>query len=234
MSNDRPVILVVDDEPQIRRFLRASFGVHDYGIVEASSAKEGLRAATTRNPDLIVLDLGLPDGDGKDLIRDVRTWTEVPIIVLSVRDDEREKVAALDLGADDYLSKPFGMDELMARVRVCLRKRDQSMTSNETSAIRVGDVSIDMASREVRKAGEVVQLTPKEFELVCLLARNTGRVITHRQLLEKIWGPAHADEVQYLRVYIAQLRQKLEANPADPEIFLTEPGVGYRAIDPTD
>ena len=234
MSRKRPVILVIDDEPQIRRFLRASFVAHDYGFVEAATAKEGIRAATTRSPDLIVLDLGLPDADGKELIGELRSWTEVPIIVLSVRDDEREKVRALDLGADDYLSKPFSMDELMARVRVCLRRREQNADSRDAPVVTVGDISIDVARREVRKGDGLVQLTPKEFDLVLLMARNQGRVISHRQLLEKIWGPAHADEVQYLRVYIAQLRQKLEANPAAPAIILTEPGVGYRAIDPDD
>ena len=222
----RPRVLCVDDEPQILRFLRPGLTAGDFEVITAETAAEAIKLAATKAPDIIVLDLGLPDRDGKDVIRDIRSWSTVPIIVLSARDREAEKIDSLDLGADDYINKPFGIGELMARIRVCLRNRMQS--DPVTSIYRAGGVVIDTLKHVVERDGTGIHLTPKEFDLLTLLLKNADRVLTHRQILGAVWGPAHTHDVQYLRVFIGQLRQKIEANPADPVLILTESGIGYR------
>ena len=222
----KPKILVVDDEPQILRFLRPSLSAAGYEVETAASAEAALKAIATAVPDLVILDLGLPDRDGKDVIAEVRTWSKVPIIVLSARDREAEKVAALDLGADDYVNKPFGIGELTARIRTALRHRIE--TAGEVPLYKAAGLEIDTLTRTVRREGELIRLTPKEYDLLQVLVRNSGRVVTHRQVLNAVWGPAHTSDTQYLRVFIGQLRQKIEADPANPQLIATEPGIGYR------
>jgi two-component system KDP operon response regulator KdpE len=222
----RPRVLVVDDEPQILRFLRPGLTAGDFDVITATTGAEAVKQAATKAPDVIVLDLGLPDKDGKDVIREIRAWSKVPIIVLSARDRESEKIDSLDLGADDYVNKPFGIGELMARIRASLRNRQQA--EHITKEFRVGRIVVDTLKHSVEKDGKSVHLTPKEFDLLLLLVRNSDRVLTHRQILVAVWGPAHTHDVQYLRVFIGQLRQKIEGNPADPELVLTESGIGYR------
>jgi two-component system, OmpR family, KDP operon response regulator KdpE len=224
--NRRQRILIVDDEAQIQRFLRLGLEAAGYDIVLAGDGTDALRQTASMNPDLVILDLGLPDMDGKQVLERLRQWSSVPVVVLSARDDEREKVGALDLGANDYVAKPFGIGELLARVRAALRTERREGV--ETARYEIGGISIDVAQHQVELAGEPVKLTPKEFELLLFLAQNQGRVLTHRQLLMKVWGPAHGGDTQYLRVFIGQLRQKLEADAANPAVILTEPGVGYR------
>lgn len=231
MSN--PVVVVIEDEAQIRRFVRSALEAEGWQVHEADTAKKGLTEAGTRKPDLLVLDLGLPDGDGLDVIRDVRGWSAVPIIVLSARADEADKIAALDAGADDYLTKPFGVGELLARVRANLRRPRAAATDGAPAeeadpVFRFGEVTVDRQARIVRRAGAEVHLTPIEYRLLSVLMANAGRVLTHRQLLREVWGPSHADQSHYLRVYMGHLRQKLEADPAQPVHFLTETAVGYR------
>ncbi|MEO5924195.1 MAG: response regulator [Bryobacteraceae bacterium] len=226
----KPTILVIEDDPQIRRFLRATLIAEDYRLLEATTAEEGLREAAARLPDLILLDLGLPDKDGLDVLRTIREFSKSPIIILSARGQERDKISALDLGADDYVAKPFAIGELMARVRAALRRStvlpaDQSQT--------FGNIEVDLAKRIVKVAGEEVHLTPNEYRLLQVLLKNAGKVLTQRQLLNEVWGPNHTEQAQYLRVYVAQLRRKLEADPARPRHLLTEPGVGYRLITET-
>ena len=228
-----PVAIVVEDEPQIRRFVRAALEAEGWQVHEADSVRRGLIEAGTRQPDLLVLDLGLPDGDGIALLRDLRGWSNVPVIVLSARQDERDKIAALDAGADDYLGKPFGTGELLARVRANLRRpRAAAGTAAEAAdpVFRFGSVEIDRAARVVRRAGAEVHLTPTEYRLLGVLAANAGRVLTHRQLLREVWGPSHAGQNHYLRVYMGHLRNKLEADPAQPAHLLTETAVGYRLL----
>ncbi|KKB79337.1 transcriptional regulator [Devosia limi DSM 17137] len=224
-----PRILVVDDEPQIQRFLKPALLSVDYEVIQSGTAAEAKRLAATQAPDLVVLDLGLPDGDGKDVITAIRAFSAVPIIVLSARDRETEKIEALDRGADDYVEKPFGIGELLARIRTALRHRDGASAPAETQ-FRFGPVEIDLIRRRIARNGEPVHLTPKEYDLLVLLATNAGRVLTHRQLLAQVWGPAHVEDVQYLRVLVGQLRAKLEADPAQPRLVTNEPGVGYRLI----
>ena len=219
-------ILVVDDEPQILRFLRPSLSAAGYEVITAETAEAAIKAIATAAPELVILDLGLPDRDGKDVITEVRAWSKVPIIVLSARDREAEKVAALDLGADDYINKPFGIGELMARMRTALRHRLEDAL--ETPVFRSGGLEIDTLVRTVRRNGETIRLTPKEYDLLQVLVRNAGRVVTHRQVLAAVWGPAHTSDTQYLRVFINQLRQKIEEDPANPRLIETEAGVGYR------
>ena len=219
-------VLVVDDEPAIRRFLRASLKAAEYRVVEAADAAGALRALIAEKPDLLILDLGLPDKSGLDLISALRKGMAPPIIVLSARDDERSKVEALDRGADDYLSKPFGMAELMARLRAALRHAFQAQ--GELPVFLSGDLSVDLVRRHVARGGGEVKLSPKEFELLSHLVMHAGKVLTHRHLLREVWGPAQLDEVQYLRVFIRSLRQKIEPDPTRPTHILTEPGVGYR------
>lgn len=222
----KPKILVVDDEPQILRFLRPSLSAAGYEVETAATAAAAVKAIATAAPDVVILDLGLPDRDGKDVIAEVRTWSKVPIIVLSARDREAEKVAALDLGADDYVNKPFGIGELTARIRTALRHRIE--TAGEVPVMKTAGLEIDTLARTVRRDGELVRLTPKEYDLLQVLVRNAGRVVTHRQVLSAVWGPAHTSDTQYLRVFIGQLRQKIEIDPANPRLIATEPGVGYR------
>ena len=227
-----PTVVVIEDEPQIRRFLRSALEAEGWQVHEADTAKKGLIEAGTRKPDLLVLDLGLPDGDGLDVIRDVRSWSGVPIIVLSARSDETDKIAALDAGADDYLTKPFGTGELLARVRANLRRpRAGSAGSDEPEALfRFGEIEVDRAARLVRRAGAEVHLTPTEYRLLTVLVANVGRVMTQRQLLREVWGPSHSEQSHYLRIYMGHLRQKLEADPAQPRHLLTETAVGYRLV----
>ena len=228
----QPTAIVIEDEPQIRRFVRGALETEGWLVHEAATLRDGLAAAGTRQPDLLVLDLGLPDGDGVTLIRDVRGWSGVPIIVLSARTDEADKIAALDAGADDYLTKPFGTGELLARVRANLRRpRGGSLGGDEPEALfRFGEIDVDRAARLVRRSGVEVHLTPTEYRLLTVLVANVGRVITQRQLLREVWGPSHSDQSHYLRIYMGHLRQKLEADPAQPRHLLTETAVGYRLV----
>jgi two-component system, OmpR family, KDP operon response regulator KdpE len=223
-----PVVLVIEDEPQMRRFLRAALESHDYRPVEAATAREGVAQATGRAPDVILLDLGLPDADGIDLTRRIREWSRTPIIVISARGKEQDKVAALDAGADDYLTKPFGVGELLARLRVALRHAARLPDAAMESVFRIGDLQVDLARRRVSVGGRDVHLTPNEYKLLALLVRHAGKVVTHRQLLRDVWGPNAVEHTHYVRVYMTQLRHKLERDPARPAYLLTEPGVGYR------
>lgn len=219
-------VLVVDDEPAILRFLKPALVANDYDVTTAGTVAEATKRIASEVPDIVVLDLGLPDGDGKDVIKRVREWSDVPIVVLSARDREVEKIDALDCGADDFVNKPFGVGELLARMRTALRHRMQR--NAETPVLKVGDIEIDSPRHRVTRGGAEVKLTPKEFELLSFLSRHAGRVLTHRQILTAVWGPAHIEDTQYLRVYIGHLREKIEASPDDPQVIVTEPGVGYR------
>jgi two-component system, OmpR family, KDP operon response regulator KdpE len=223
-----PMVVVIEDEPQIRRFLRASLTIQGFRLVEAITGEDGLVQAATRQPDIVILDLGLPDMDGLEVIRRLREWTAVPIVVLSARGQERDKIAALDAGADDYVSKPFGVGELLARMRVALRHTATGAKDAGEPIFSVGELSVDLVHRHVQVAGRQVHLTPIEYRLLTTLIRHAGKVMTHNQLLTEVWGPNQADQAHYLRVYTAQLRRKLEADPARPRYLLTEPGVGYR------
>lgn len=221
-------ILVVDDEPQIQRFLKPSLAAAGYEVIEAATGAEALKAVATQAPDLVILDLGLPDMDGKEVIASLRGWSDIPIVILSARDRESEKIAALDLGADDYVEKPFGIGELTARIRNALRHRGRSEAV--PSIMEVDGLTIDPIRRLVSRGSETIRLTPKEYDLLLHLSRHAGRVVTHRTLLTSVWGPAHADDLHYLRVFIGQLRQKIERDPTQPLIVRTEPGVGYRLM----
>jgi two-component system, OmpR family, KDP operon response regulator KdpE len=225
-------VLIVEDDRPIRRFVRANLVSEGYRVAEAGSAGEGLAAVERERPDLVILDLGLPDRDGLGLVHELRGWSSVPIVIVSARDREPDKVAALDAGADDYLTKPFGVAELLARVRVALRHAAMVATPTSDPVFRVGDLSVDMASRRVRLVDDDVHLTPTEYRLLLVLVKHAGKVVTHRQLLREVWGPEYGDESHYVRVYMAQLRQKLESDPSRPRYLRTEPGVGYRlAVD---
>ena len=233
----QPVVILIEDEVQIRRFVRSALEAEGWSVHEADTAKRGLADAGTRKPDLLIVDLGLPDGDGIDVIRDVRGWSNVPIIVLSARTDEADKIAALDAGADDYLTKPFGLGELLARVRANLRRPRTVSTDSKHDCIppadtvfKFGEVEVQRVERIVRRAGVEIHLTPIEYRLLLVLVANVGRVITHKQLLRQVWGPSHAEQSHYLRIYMGHLRQKLEADPAQPRHLLTESGVGYRLL----
>lgn len=218
-------ILVIDDEAPIRRFLRVPLEAEGHVVTEAATAREGILAAAREVPGLIILDLGLPDADGLTVLREVRMWSQVPVLVLSVRNDEAGKVAALDAGAQDYVVKPFGMKELLARIRGLLRDRGGPASP---TVLEVGELRIDAGSHRVTMAGDPVHLTPREFDLLWLLASHAGRLVTHTMILKTLWGPAHAEDSQYLRVYIRQLRQKLGDAAANPRFIMTEPGIGYR------
>ena len=224
--NGNARILVVDDEPQIRRFLSASLNSHEYTVIEAHTGNEAIRLCTTAQPDLVILDLGLPDIDGREVLSRIREWSRVPIIVLSVRFDEQDKIDALDRGADDYVTKPFGMGELLARMRTALRHRVG--TSEEAPLFSTGGLAVDLTRRVVTVEGEEVRLSRKEYEVLRTLVKHAGKVVTHQQLLREVWGPAHVNETQYLRVYVGQLRQKIERDPTQPRYIITEAGVGYR------
>jgi two-component system, OmpR family, KDP operon response regulator KdpE len=219
-------VLVVDDEAAILRFLKPALEAQNYEVITASGVADSIRSIAKDAPQIVLLDLGLSDGDGKDVIRQVRNWSDLPIIVLSARDREIEKIEALDLGADDFVNKPFGVGELLARMRTALRHRMERIA--EAPLVRTADLEIDNVRRRVTRGGTEVKLTPKEFELLFFLARHAGKVVTHKHILTAVWGPAHSTDTQYLRVYIGQLRHKVEKDPADPQVIVTEPGVGYR------
>jgi two-component system KDP operon response regulator KdpE len=228
MTERPPVALLVEDERQIRRFVRTALESEGWQIVEADSVKQGLADAATRKPDVVILDLGLPDGDGIDFIRDFRGWSPQPIIVLSARADEVDKIEALDAGADDYLTKPFGVGELLARVRAARRR--SAGPAEIATPFRMGDVDVDLVRRTVHKGGVALHLTPIEFRLLALLINNAGRVLTHRQILREVWGPAHVEHEHYVRVHMGHLRRKVEDDPAQPRHLVTETAVGYRLV----
>jgi two-component system, OmpR family, KDP operon response regulator KdpE len=230
MTGDAPLILVIEDEKPIQRFLRASLLSEGYHVVEAETGQQGLTMALAQPPDLVILDLGLPDMDGLRIIEELRSWSQVPIIILSARDQEKDKVTALDRGADDYLSKPFGVGELLARLRVALRHqaRLSSQPSPDASRFSVGDLLVDLEARRVFMRDQEVRLTPIEYRLLITFIQHAGKVLTHRFLLKEVWGPGHVEETHYLRVFTAALRRKLETDPARPRYLLTEQGVGYR------
>lgn len=223
-----PVVVLIEDEPQILRFLRATLTSQGYRLFEATTGADGLVEVGSRLPDVVILDLGLPDMDGLDVIRRLRQWSAVPIIVLSARGQERDKVTALDAGADDYVGKPFGAGELLARIRVALRHTAGASHEDEDAAFRVGELQVHLLRRQVVVGDREIRLTPIEYKLLATLTRHAGKVVTHQQLLREIWGPTHTDQAHYVRVYMAHLRHKLEAEPARPRYLLTEPGVGYR------
>lgn len=229
MSESTITVVLIEDDKPIRRFVQASLESEHMRVLEAESGRRGLSLAASARPDLVIVDLGLPDMDGADVIGQLRDWSSVPIIVLSARTREQEKVAALDAGADDYLTKPFGVPELMARIRAQLRRHNRA-SSNESSKLQFGEVEIDFEMRTVRREGQPVHLTPIEYRLLVALARHAGRVLTHRQLLHEVWGPSRVESAHYLRIYMGHLRQKLECDPAQPEHIMTETGVGYRLV----
>jgi two-component system KDP operon response regulator KdpE len=222
------VVLLIEDDVSMRRFLRTALRAHAWRVIESATAREGLAQAAGRNPDVILLDLGLPDGDGLDVAPRLRRSTRAPIIVISARGREQDKVAALDLGADDYLTKPFGVPELLARMRVALRHASRPADAPEAPVFEAGQVRVDLVRRRVYRAGDEIHLTPTEYRLLATMIRHAGRVATHRQLLEEVWGANYVGQTHYLRVYMAQLRHKLEPDPARPRLLATEPGVGYR------
>lgn len=233
MSQDAPRILIVEDEVPIRKFVRISLESQSFAVSEAETAAQGLRSAASEPPDAVILDLGLPDGDGLDVLRQLREWSRVPVIVLSARGRESDKVAALDAGADDYLTKPFGVGELMARIRVALRHSASTATGTGAASplFQVGELRVDLAKRQVHLGDEELHLTPTEYRLLVVLCRNAGKVVTHKQLLKEVWGPDSVYENQYLRVYMGQLRRKIEKDPTRPRYLRTETGVGYRLVD---
>jgi two-component system KDP operon response regulator KdpE len=228
MTDPNPLVLIVEDEPAMRRFLRTALGAQDFRVLEANDAKEAQIAITTQNPEIILLDLGLPDVDGLEIIRQVREWSRIPIIVISARGREDDKITALDAGADDYLTKPFGVNELLARIRVALRHVFLSTSKTTSPLLDIGGLHLDLEKREVKFAGTEIHLTPIEYKLLVYLAQNAGKVITHRQILKEVWGAPYAGQTHYLRVFMAQLRRKIEPDPARPRLLVTEPGVGYR------
>jgi two-component system KDP operon response regulator KdpE len=232
MATPAPLLLVIEDEEEMRRLLRTTLRAHGYQVVEAATAREGLMHAAGRNPDVVLLDLGLPDRDGLDVLRALRAGSGVPVIIISARGREPEKVAALDEGADDYLTKPFGVSELLARVRVALRHASSPLAAPKESVVQVGDVRIDLLRRRVLRQEVPVHLTPIEYRLLAVMVREAGRVVTHRKLLREVWGPNAQEQPHYLRVYMAQLRRKLEHDPTRPRLILTESGVGYRLREP--
>ena len=229
MAEPQPVALLIEDERQIRRFVRTALEAEGWNVHETDTLRQGLTDAGTRKPDLVILDLGLPDGDGMEFLRDLRGWSKVPVIVLSARVGERDKIEALDAGADDYLTKPFGVGELLARVRAASRRR-QEMSTAPGAVFEFGDVKIDLSLRTVHKRGTAVHLTPIEYRLLTMLITNCGKVLTHRQILREVWGPSHSEDDHYVRVYMGHLRQKLEDEPAQPKHILTETAVGYRLV----
>jgi two-component system KDP operon response regulator KdpE len=230
VPNTKPatVALVIDDEPQIRRLLRVTLESNGYTVIDAATGRDGLVQAAQARPEIILLDLGLPDMDGVAVLQRIREWSQVPVIVLSVRDREHDKIAALDAGADDYVTKPFGSGELLARLRTTLRRSQPAVAG---AIFRAGKVEVDLAARAVRKGGAEVKLTPTEYALLRLLVVHAGKVLTHRQLLTEVWGPNAVEQTQYLRVHVAHLREKLEEDPAQPHLIITEPAVGYRFME---
>lgn len=230
MKAEEILIVLIEDDPHIRRFLRVTLEAEGVGVVEAASGRHGVTEIGSRRPDLIILDLGLPDLDGIEVIQQVRAWSAIPIIVLSARSEEAQKVAALDAGADDYLCKPFGNAELLARIRVHLRKRSGNGTAEMVPVVRFGRIVVDLSQRLVKRSGEIVHLTPIEYKLLVAMVRHAGKVMTHAQLLREVWGTGHAERAHYLRIYMGHLRQKLEDDPARPVHITTETGVGYRLV----
>jgi two-component system KDP operon response regulator KdpE len=228
MSENKSTVLVIEDEEQMRKFVRLALTAQNYRVIEAASGEEGIKQAVSYTPDLIILDLGLPDIDGMEVARRLREWSTAPILIVSARGQESNKVEALDQGADDYLTKPFGTGELLARIRVALRHAARSAQDPAVTTATLGDAKIDLARRLVFVGDKEVHLTPIEYKLVAMLVKHAGMVLTHKQLLDQVWGPGHAHQAQYLRVYMTQLRHKLEKNPARPQYLITEPGVGYR------
>ncbi len=228
MTEAKASILLIEDEPQMRRFLRVTLQGHGYRLYEAFSGEQGLVEATTRNPDAVLLDLGLPDMDGIEVTKRFRAWSEVPIIVISAREQEEDKVKALDAGADDYLTKPFGAGELLARIRVALRHLALKQSGQREPVFTLDDLKVDLGKRQVFLKDREIHLTPIEYRLLTVLIKNAGKVVTHTQLLKQVWGPVYSDQTQYLRVYMTSLRRKLEADPARPKFLINEPGVGYR------
>jgi two-component system KDP operon response regulator KdpE len=224
----KPIILLIEDDPHIRRFLRASLVTQGYNLIEAGTGREGLALAASRVPEVVLLDLGLPDMEGLEVIQQLRSWSKVPIIILSARGQERDKVANLDAGADDYLTKPFGVGELLARIRVALRKSLPAEEGKQEGTYRLGEIRVDFERRLVFRGQEEVHLTPIEYKLLSVLIKHRGKVVTHRQLLKEVWGPSYTEQNPYLRIFILNLRRKLEADPTRPQYLLTEPGVGYR------
>jgi two-component system, OmpR family, KDP operon response regulator KdpE len=231
MNAGNHVIVVIEDDPQIRRFLRTGLTSHGFEVHEADNGKAGLTAAENRKPDLVILDLGLPDLDGVEVVKRLRQWTSVPVVVLSARLTEGDKIAALDAGADDYLTKPFGLGELLARLRVALRHANMTARQDHDGLFAVANMKVDLVHRRVHVGDREAHLTPIEYRLLTVLVRNAGKVLTHRQLLKEVWGPSHVEHNHYLRIYMANLRHKLEADPARPRFLLTEAGVGYRLAD---
>jgi two-component system KDP operon response regulator KdpE len=233
MSENPPLILVIEDDPPIRRFLRASLTNHDYEVVEAASGQQALVLASQRPPELVILDLGLPDMDGIEVIRRLRDWTSVPIVIVSARGQEKDKVAALEAGADDYLTKPFGVGELVARLRVALRHAAalSGGKPSEPTKFQVGELCVDLSLRRVFVGRREIHLTPIEYKLLTTLAHHAGKVLTHRFLLKEVWGPPYVDQSHYLRIFMANLRRKIETDPARPRYLLTEQGVGYRLVE---
>lgn len=231
MNETRPRILVIEDDRQIRRFLTVSLSSHDYEVTEAETGKEGLLQAMQQPPDAVILDIGLPDIEGIEVIRQLRDWSSTPIIIVSARGQEKDKVDALDAGADDYLTKPFGIGELLARLRVAMRHSAIIKDNKTTSQFNVGDLEVDLALRRVKVGTEEVHLTPIEYRLMAILVQHAGKVLTHQFLLKEIWGPSDVNQTHYLRIFMANLRRKIEHNPAQPKYLLTEQGVGYRLIE---
>ncbi len=230
MSAGSATLVVIEDDPQIRRFLRTGLSTEPFRIFEAETGRAGLVEAATRKPDLVILDLGLPDLDGVEVVSELRQWYTRPIIILSARSNEQEKIKALDAGADDYLTKPFGIGELLARIRAALRRAARDAGVAAENSIEFGEVRVDLAARRVQRAGSDVHLTPNEYRLLAALVRHVGKVCTHRQLLADVWGPSHVEHGHYLRIYMAQLRHKLEVDPTNPRFLRTEAGVGYRLL----
>lgn len=228
MAKTDPVIIVIEDDPSIRRFLRTSLSTHGFNVFEADTGKQGIVEVGIRKADLLILDLGLPDMDGVDVIKAIRIWSAVPIIILSARSSEQQKIDALDVGADDYLTKPFGFGELMARIRVALRHSLRPQEHIQGDVFSTGNLTVDLLNRVVSIDGQDIHLTPIQYRLLTVLVKNAGKVLTHQQILKEVWGPSFEENAHYLRIYMSQLRQKLEANPTQPKFLLTESGVGYR------
>jgi two-component system, OmpR family, KDP operon response regulator KdpE len=228
MAKTDPVIIVIEDDPSIRRFLRTSLGTHGFSVFEADTGKQAIVEVGVRKPDLVILDLGLPDMDGIDVIKAIRTWSAVPIIILSARSSEQQKIDALDVGADDYLTKPFGFGELLARMRVALRHSIRSQEQSQTDVFITANLKVDLVNRVVSVDDLEIHLTPIQYRLLTVLVKHAGKVMTHQQILKEVWGPSYQENAHYLRIYMSQLRQKLETDPTQPKFLLTESGVGYR------
>lgn len=231
MTEAGPLVLVVEDEAQLRRFIRAALTSHGYRFIESDGATDVPMLVTSQNPNVILMDLGLPDGDGLELTMRLREWTQTPIIVISARGQEDDKVAVLDAGADDYLTKPFGINELLARIRVALRHANGGATNERTAIVRFGELQVDLVRRQVTRSGQDVHLTPIEYSLLLLFTQNAGKVLTHRQIFSQIWGPTVTLQTHNVRVHMAELRRKIEPDPSRPSLIVTEPGVGYRLRD---